>query len=32
MATGWSDDLGRLEIRDPDALGATRFYRLQMIP
>jgi len=32
IGTAWSDDLGRLEVRDSDALGATRFYRVDALP
>jgi VCBS repeat-containing protein len=32
IGTAWSDDEGRLEIRDADALGATRFYRVEEHP
>lgn len=32
LGTVWSDDQGRLEIRDPDGLGATRFYRVEEQP
>ena len=32
IGTAWSDDLGRLEIRDADGLGATRFYRVEALP
>ncbi|MEN9777074.1 MAG: hypothetical protein RJB04_829, partial [Verrucomicrobiota bacterium] len=29
LGSTWSDELGRLEIRDPDGLSATRFYRVE---
>jgi hypothetical protein len=32
VGLAWSDDEGRLEVRDPDALGATRFYRVEEHP
>jgi hypothetical protein len=32
LGSTWSDDLGRLEIRDPDGLSATRFYRVEEKP
>jgi len=32
IGTAWSDDQGRLEVRDLDALGTTRFYRVEELP
>jgi hypothetical protein len=32
IGTAWSDDQGRLEVRDSDALGTTRFYRVEEHP